>query len=144
MKVLKNHKERGADPTGHGDYGKSRGSKKHRGFDLLADPGDVVYSPINGVVSKIGYCYSFALQFRYIEIVNDEYRWRLMYASPTVNTFVGARVAAGEAVGAVQDIAGYWNKGKSSKQAKMLNHLHAEVKKNGLLTDPEPLLMHSS
>ena len=141
MKVLDQHIPRGADPTGHGDYGKSRGKKRHQGFDLLANPGDAVFSPITGFISKIGYCYSFAPEFRYVEISNDEYRWRLMYVLPIDGLFVGQRVVECDIIGQVQDIAIYWNKDKKEGQAMMLNHLHAQVYKNGLLTDSEPLLM---
>lgn len=140
MKVLNKHIKRGADPTGHGDYGKSRGSRKHKGFDIVSIPGEDVYTPISGFISKIGYCYSFELSFRYIEITNDEYRWRLMYTLPKKGLFVGQRVVEGDVVSTAQDIAAYWNKGKKNWQAKMINHVHTQVWKNGLLTDPEPLL----
>jgi len=62
------------DPTGHGDYGTSRGTKKHRGFDLNGKPGTNIYAPFSGFITKIGYPYSFDLSFRYVEITNDTYR----------------------------------------------------------------------
>jgi hypothetical protein len=44
----------------------------------------------------------------------------------------GGHIIEADCVGILQDIAGYWGGG-------MKNHLHIEVYKNGLLTDPEPL-----
>jgi len=120
------------DPTGHGYYGAKRGNKKHRGLDLVADPGEAVISPIHGVVSKLGYPYAGNLEFRYVEITGQPYRVRLMYVRPDVQ--VGDRIFKGQPVGVVQDIAGYWN-------PEMKNHIHMEVYKHGLLTDPEPLVM---
>lgn len=126
---------RGDDPTGHGYYGARRGAKKHRGLDLVAAPGDPTISPIHGVVSKLGYPYANALQFRYVEITGDIYRVRLMYVEPSVK--VGDRVFEGDQIGTVQDIASYWN-------PSMKNHVHYEVYKHGLLTDPEPLILGCS
>lgn len=118
---------------GHGDYGMPRGGRRHKGWDIVGEPGEYVHSPITGVVTKYGYMYSFALQFRYIQIENETYRCRLGYSTLLDNVKVGDQVNEGSTVGLLQDIAGYWDKG-------MKNHLHVEVYKNGLLTDPEPLL----
>lgn len=123
---------RGNDPTGHGYYGARRGTRKHKGLDLVASPGDLTISPIHGQVSKIGYPYANALQFRYVEITGDVYRVRLMYVEPSVK--IGDRVFEGDPVGRVQDIASHWN-------PVMKNHVHLEVYKHGLLTDPEPLII---
>lgn len=124
---------RGNDPTGHGYYGARRGKRKHKGLDLVSQPKDVVNSLIDGVVTKIGYPYAGNLTFRYVEVTNDTYRIRVMYIKP-VGLKVGDRVFAGQHIGETQDIAGYWN-------PRMLNHIHIEVYKNGLLTDPEPIIL---
>lgn len=58
MKPLSKIELRGNDPTGAGWYGAKRGSRKHKGLDLVAKPGTPVMSPINGHVSKIGYPYA--------------------------------------------------------------------------------------
>lgn len=131
---VKEIKLRGEDPTGHGYYGAKRGTKKHKGLDIVTNPKEVILAPIHGFVTKIGYPYSFALQFRYVEITNDVYRVRLMYVSPKPSLKKGQRVFAGDVIGNAQDIASYWDE-------NMLNHIHFEVYKHGLLTDPEPLLI---
>lgn len=125
-------KLRGDDPTGHGHYGAPRGSRKHKGLDLVARPGTKVFAPITGYVSKVGYPYANDLTFRYIEITSGGmYRVRLFYVEPSVKK--GDIVAAGDVIGKVQDIASRWN-------PAMKNHLHLEVYKYTLLTDPEPII----
>lgn len=130
---------RGSESTGNGWYGASRGSRKHKGCDYIANKGDCVSSVIDGTISKIGYAYAHALQFRYVEVINDVYRWRLMYIEPLSDLYVGQRVVSGQNVGEMLDIAEYWNRGKTANQSKMKNHLHTQVWKHGLLTDPEPI-----
>ena len=125
---------RGNDPTGHGYYGAKRGNRKHKGLDIVSTPKEPVYSLIDGVVTKIGYPYAGNLTFRYVEVTNDIYRVRVMYIFPK-NISVGDRVFQGQQIGEAQDIASFWN-------PRMKNHIHIEVYKNGLLTDPEPILKH--
>ena len=129
--ILNKMVPRGNDPTGHGYYGAKRGTRKHKGFDAISKPDELIKSPIHGTITKLGYPYANALQFRYIEVTNDVYRVRLMYVEP-LNILVGKRVFEGQEIGKAQNIAAYWN-------PKMINHVHIEVYKNGLLTDPEPL-----
>lgn len=123
---------RGADPTGYGWYGAKRGSRKHKGVDLLTDPGDNIFCPINGVITKLGYPYANTQKLRYIEITGDMYRIWLMYVKP-INISVNDRVFIADIIGEAQDVSGHWG-------GKMKNHLHMQVWKFGLLTDPEPLL----
>ncbi len=132
-RILKKIELRGNDPTGHGYYGAKRGNRKHKGLDLVAKPLTPVYSPISGVITKIGYPYSGNLHFRYIEITNDTYRVRIMYCQPK-NISLRRRIFEGDKIGEVQDIAGHWD-------SRMKNHIHFEVYKHGLLTDPEPLII---
>ena len=131
-KVLKKIELRGNDPTGHGYYGAKRGNRKHKGVDLVTKPDDDVFSPISGVITKIGYPYAGNMIMRYIEITNDIYRIRIMYCQP-YKISVNDRVFEGGKIGEAQDIAAYWS-------SKMKNHIHIECYKHGLLTDFEPLL----
>lgn len=128
---------RGNDPTGHGYYGAKRGTRKHNGIDLVAEPGTIVKAPINGFITKYGYPYNHTQKLRYIEITGDVYRVWLMYAElkETDKIKIGHRVFKGDIVGEVQNVSGYW-------KSKMLNHLHFQVWKHGLLTDPEPLIIN--
>ena len=124
---------RGNDPTGHGYYGAKRGNRKHKGLDLVSIPKEDVFSLIDGVVTKIGYPYAGNSVFRYVEVTNDTYRVRVMYIFPK-DISVGDRIFTAQKIGEAQNIAKFWN-------PRMKNHIHIEVYKNGLLTDPEPLIL---
>ena len=130
---------RGEDPTGHGYYGAKRGTKKHQGLDIIATPGEDVFCPIDGVITKFGQVYETEItpKFKYIEITNDTYRVRLMYALQTPEVSINQRVFECDVIGKVQDVAGFWN-------PKMINHIHMQVWKHGLLTDAEPILLLSA
>ena len=124
---------RGNDPTGHGDYGASRGTRKHKGVDVLAEVGTLVCSPITGFITKFGYAYKDNKKLRYVEIKGNTYRFRLFYTDLLYGR-IGQRIMKGEKIGRVQNIAAHWGGG-------MRNHLHISCWKNGLLTDPEPLIL---
>ena len=124
---------RGADPTGNGWYGAKRGKRKHKGLDVITIPGEQIAAPITGKIMKFGYAYANALRFRYIDIKNSIYKMRIMYVGPDPTLKIGDRIYTGQIIGVAQDIAAHHGGG-------MQNHIHIELKKNGLLTDPEPLL----
>ena len=124
---------READPGGGGWYGAKRGERKHKGLDIITDPGEEVYSPITGEFVRYGKPYSRTDKFDLVVLKNDIYQVKLMYVKG-YSFSKGEKIRAGQPIGLAQDIAGYWQNG-------MANHLHLEVEKHGLLTDPEPLLM---
>lgn len=127
---------RGNDPTGHGYYGAKRGTRKHKGVDVLSTPGEPCLAPFAGVITKYGYVYKNPKagkpKMRYVEITGPVYRTWLMYSTLTAR--VGDRIFEGEVYGKAQDVSGYWG-------GSMRNHIHMQVWKNGLLTDPEPLII---
>lgn len=124
---------RGDDPTGHGYYGAKRGTRKHKGLDIITEPGEKLTVPFSGTITKIGQVYKETPKFKYVEITSDVYRVRLMYSKP-INLKVNQKVFRGNVYGEAQDIAGYWGGG-------MKNHVHMQLWKHGLLTDPEPLII---
>ena len=127
---------RGNDPTGHGYYGAKRGTRKHKGVDVLSTAGEDVMSPINGVITKFGWVYknhkAGKAKMRYVEITGDTYRMWIMYTDLSAMK-IGDRIFEGDVFGKAQDVSEYWG-------GSMRNHLHIQLWKNGLLTDPEPLL----
>ena len=131
-------KLRGADPTGNGWYGAKRGHREHNGVDYVGDAGVNVYACISGRV-RVGRVYadSARAQFRLIEIKTGREsngtrrEVKQMYVSPSVRT--GDIVSAGDIIGTLQGIGDYYG-------GRMPNHCHVELRKNGLLTDPEPLI----
>ncbi len=115
------HAMRGVDAYGSGAFGASRdgGSRAHRGIDLIATPGEPVRAPIAGVVTRIGAAYAGQDGLTFVEIVNPvtHYTARLLYVGPTVEA--GRAVAAGDVVGAAQDLAKRYPHG-------ITNHVHVE------------------
>ena len=121
--ITKTLNKRTQDDWGSGEFGASRGTRSHIGIDYCCDPGDKINAPIGGVITKLGYPYADALQFRYVEITDtNEFRHRLFYIKPTVK--VGQEVRAGECVGISQDISGKYS---DPNRNPMLNHMHYEI-----------------
>lgn len=131
-------KIRRADDFGSGFFMAKRGKKPHKGLDLIVIPGENVYAPISGKVTKIGYAYADDLSYRYVQIANSKYRVRLFYVDAC--TEVGDFVTAGDNVGTAQDIAKRYTTAKKT----MKNHVHIEVYINGQLTDPQNYFAETS
>ena len=122
---------RGTDPAGSGEYGASRGSRTHNGIDYTCVPGCEVLSPVDGVISKLGYPYADDLTWRYVQITDsDGLMHRLFYVEPNVG--IGQKISLNMAIGIAQDITlRYPDKG-------MQPHIHLEVKDQaGDYIDPE-------
>jgi hypothetical protein len=130
-KVTTNNIFRGCDPKGCGDFGASRGSRKHIGLDIKAVPGEVIFSPISGKVTRFPFPYGTDLSFTGIEIVNDQFLVKIFYMK--ANVLANSNVKQGQVIGNAQDIAKKHGGG-------MINHIHVEVyDKQGRLIDPEIL-----
>lgn len=123
------------DATGNGWYGAKRGNRLHQGVDVITLPDEEIFACMSGKVTKLGYPYKSSTKMRYIEIQakvgNHHYKVWQMYVGPEVK--VGDIVEANQFIGKAQNVAGYHNSNT------MKNHVHIQLWKNGLLTDPEPL-----
>lgn len=130
------------DKAGHGYYGAGRdGGRKHKGVDILAEPGSSVRSPIEGRI-EIRKTYlpkidPYNGKYTDVWIVDkDGNEYGLGYVSPKdVNGQLivrnGQRVKAGDVVGVVQNRAG------EDKKGVMKNHIHFMQKnKDKSLIDP--------
>ncbi len=104
MKVLKSQIIRENDVFGSGAFGASRGSRTHKGVDIIAQKGDYVEAPFPGVISKHGYCYNDSNFWRYIEIQGEKYRSRILYAELDSGIKEGQKVREGQFLGVVQGI----------------------------------------
>ncbi len=124
---------RDKDTTGNGWYGASRAhhTRKHKGCDYCAEPGEEIYACVSGTV-RIGYPYNTSTKMKLVEITNSTYKVKQMYVDPIVKS--GDFVREGQIIGYSQDVANYHH------LPEMKNHVHISVWKNGLLTDPEPLI----
>tara|TARA_R110000787_G_C13443394_1_gene446738 strand:- start:13163 stop:13603 length:441 start_codon:yes stop_codon:yes gene_type:complete len=111
---------RGIDGYGSGAYGASRGDRTHKGIDFKAPAGTAILSPVDGVVSKLGYPYSDDFSYRYVEVTTRSGRkHRLFYVDPIVQ--LGDKIAVGQPLGLAQHIAARYN------EHLMNNHIHYEV-----------------
>jgi hypothetical protein len=91
-------------------------------------PGELICSPINGTVTRIGYCYESTKKYKLVEILdkNKQSIWRLLYLDPTV--VAGEEVSAGTVIGAAMDISEKYS-------TSMIPHVHVEV-----VIDPTTLM----
>lgn len=117
MRVLDIHEFRECDSQGCGYFGASRGNRKHIGVDLVASPGDYVYSPFDGEITKYGWAYAGA-NYRYIEITGKTDKVRLFYTELDDAFEVGDKIPKGQFVGIAQDIA--------SRYPGITPHIHVE------------------
>ncbi len=134
MKAIDLTKEfciRGKDCHGFGHYGASRGRRKHKGIDVVANVGDKVLACSHGVISKIGYPYppqdpnkGF---LRYVEVTTDKgHKERYFYCDTHLS--VGDAVHEGQHLATCQDLCCVYG--------GITPHLHFEVKKTGFFIDP--------
>ncbi len=124
--------ERKCDGYGCGHFGASRGSRPHNGVDLACPPKTLVYSPIAGTVTKVGYPYGDDLSYRYLEISENGYKFRVFYVSPVVK--VGQKVSKATIIGEAQ--------GLTRRYSGITPHLHLEIKNaDGDFIDPTPVML---
>ncbi|MBI5120056.1 MAG: M23 family metallopeptidase [Rhodospirillales bacterium] len=145
-------KVRTKDGLGTGDFGANRdeGERKrsHKGVDIVAKPGETVFSPVDGKVEvrksdPTGRVNNGSWIEPYPDnpekkgklkgvgiITEDGHRVRLLYVDPdAVDLKPGQEVRAGQAIGKAQDLSKVYPTG-------MTNHVHIDVKKDGEFIDP--------
>jgi hypothetical protein len=120
---------RAFDDFGAGEYGAPRGNHKHRGNDWVCMPGSYITAIRGGAVTKLGYCYSENLTFRYVEVKTADLEntplaiyCRYLYVEPTVK--VGDWISRGDTIGHAQDVAAYHMEGTDKS---MMPHIHVET-----------------
>lgn len=118
------------DGSGDGDFGADRGDHIHEGVDLLASPGETVYSPVDGRFVRVGYPYRDDHSFKEVVIDGEGYEVKLMYVLPYAGLSPGDPVRRGDVVGFAQDVVERYG-------PPMLAHVHVEVRSDALgLLDP--------
>lgn len=118
---------RGCDPSGCGYYGADRGSKKHKGIDIVSLPGESVTAPIGGLVRPL-IVYDYSPLMKGIEITEGPVKMKIFYLESPLKK--GDVIKKGQNIGITQDVAGFHN------AKSMTNHLHIELYINGKLEDP--------
>lgn len=120
------------DALGDGHYGASRSGHTHKGIDLESFAGQLVRSPVAGVVTRMFYVYTDSTRWTGVEVKTPSgVRVKLMYVAPTAA--LESAVQIGDALGVAQPIHERYG-------SAMHDHIHVEVwTPEGSTVDPEPL-----
>ncbi len=135
-----------SDSGGRGEYGASRGSRSHKGIDIQTEIGQSVFSPIDGVITRIGWANS---THRYVEISGqivlkdlsgqmyqgEECRVRVMYVKPSANAKEGGLTRSGEKIGEADDLHRNGQYPQTVGQ-----HVHVEIVVGDMNIDPEHIV----
>ena len=122
---------RGCDASGCGNFGAKRTHGAHQGEDYTVKPGETVFSPISGKVTRFPFPYGDDLRYTGIEIKNDDYTVKIFYMKASVPA--GTIVKAGQVIGTAQNIAAKYS-------TAMANHIHVEIRnKANVLVKPSSL-----
>ncbi len=121
-----------SDKFGSGAYRAKRGDRWHRGVDLSAYAGTLIFPIRPGNVTKLGYPYKDDLSFRYVQVTDLVSRldFRYFYLEPLVSE--GDLVGLDIPIGKVQDL--------TKKYPGITNHVHFEVKDGSRYSDPNDFL----
>lgn len=127
------------DDAGSGKFGATRtqegGTYVHQGLDLVCLPGQDVRAPITGVVERGGLVYSNDQRWKLVLISDGEWEVKLMYVQVSLG-LIGQQVMAGDVFGTAQNIT----LRKDYKERGMKPNVHVEVRRRGVLLNPEPLM----
>ncbi|MGY8872226.1 MAG: M23 family metallopeptidase [Pseudomonadales bacterium] len=128
---------RGWDDQGNGAFGSSRakGTRRHKGVDVVVCEGDAIHAFRAGTVTKIWYPYDPKDKkkghYRYVEIAVGKRRHRYFYVAPAVRK--GDRVEAGQIIGHAQ--------GLTKLYPGITDHIHFEIMlPDGSFIDPTNLV----
>jgi hypothetical protein len=111
------------DKAGSGEFKAPRGSRLHAGQDYRCTPGQWVFAPISGILTRGLYVYPQDFLWKGVEIANEIMTGlvcKLFYVE-VLEHKIGTLVVAGEKVGRAQDITL-----KYSGQG-MLPHVHMQI-----------------
>lgn len=119
------------DKRGNGYFDANRTGYKHEGIDLLVSVGQTIYAPFGGTITRRFLVYAGDANYTGVELVSTDQtrRAKLMYMD---STLIGQKVRAGQAIGTAQQISKKYGGATSG----MLDHLHFELRENGVLVNP--------
>ena len=113
---------RGNDEHGSGIYGASRISRMHRGSDFICIPGDRIYAPARGRITRIAYPYDSpheGIMYSGLVLKASDYEIKMFYFEP-IKAVLRTEVEEGQHIGHAQDI--------SLKYPGMIPHVHLEIR----------------
>ena len=113
------------DDGGSGLWLAKRGLKLHQGVDyeLPNGPGQLVVSPITGILVRIAYPYSDTQEYSGCEIRGADIWIKMFYLRP-YDSLIGQEILMGQPIGIAQDI------GKRYKN--VIPHIHLEASVMGI------------
>ena len=109
------------DPEGDGNYGASRGVRRHNGVDYLCEEGQNIVAPFDMIILRIANPKSNC-PLSGIEWQRGKSTGKLFYFKPDVH-MIGDAVKQGEYIGIAQSVSDWY------KLNKMLDHIHFQVDK---------------
>lgn len=121
-------------------------SRRHNGLDLVAEPGTLIVSPIEGTILRTldPYARSPGTKgvFTGVRIEGTDGLWvEIFYVAPLGREFpVGTPIKMGAPLGYAQDVSTvYPPKGGGA----MTNHIHIQMQRDGRFIDPTPFFFRS-
>lgn len=121
------------DSCGSGAYGANRGSRTHKGIDLVCSEHQPIYAPFSGIITRHFKTYSSDNFYKGIEISDgDGTKIKIMYCYPDFS-LIGEYVSKGQQIATCQAISNKYN-------CNMTNHLHIELWKNNVNINPSTYL----
>ena len=109
------------DSEGDGNYGTSRGERRHNGIDYLCDPGQGVVAPFDMILERESFP-NPDQEMTGIAWRKGKSTGRMWYFKP-YKRLIGKLVYEGEEIGIAQDVSGYYG------LPNMNPHIHFQVKK---------------
>lgn len=135
--IVNNQKSRVRDAYGSGQYGASRdaGVRTHNGIDIIVAPGEKIFSPIKGNIVRQAMPYRDDPNYKGIVLKGieqwDGYELKIFYVE---GLFSGEAFESQE-IGSAQNL--------TLRYPGITNHIHLEVKYQGILVDPFTLWQYS-
>lgn len=123
------------DSSGSGLFGARRGggTRKHKGLDIIRQFGEPVLAPERGYIKEIRYPYVGSKKISGFKFIGDSgISYLVFYVG--INKPLKMVIDKGEEIGKAQNISGYHN------DKNMINHIHIETYKDGILVNPEDIL----
>lgn len=125
LHVTSESKIRGQDVHGNGEYGAGRGSRKHKGIDLVCEGGTMIMSACDGVVTRTqGIVYSDPAKsnWHYVEVIDKDGVFNRYFYVQQWEIERGQHILKGEPIGVAQGIEGQY--------PGITPHIHYEVRKS--------------
>lgn len=110
-----------SDSEGDGNYGSSRGNRRHNGIDELCDEGQDVVAKFDMKIDRISYP-NTDMKMEGIAWSSGKSHGRMFYFKP-YRSLIGTRVKVGQIIGIAQSVSKYY------ELPNMDDHIHFQINK---------------